>query len=93
MIAMIFEAASIDPNRQDFCRFQTHRECLAAVGMNGGLKPLPPLCGGYNSQAYSINNQNEIAGFSGTGVQDATCAAPSARCQVTLPPSQDVAER
>ncbi len=44
--------------------------------MNGSLTPLPPLSGGHNSQAYSINNHNEIAGFPDTGVQDATCAAP-----------------
>ena len=76
VIAVISETANIDPNGQDFCGFQTHRQCLGAVWKNGDLKPLPPLPGGYNSQAYSINNQNEIAGFSDTGVRDATCAAP-----------------
>jgi probable HAF family extracellular repeat protein len=76
VIAVISETDNIDPNGQDFCGFQTHRQCLGAVWNKGDLKPLPPLPGGYNSQAYSINNQNEIAGFSETGVDDLTCAAP-----------------
>ena len=76
VIAVISETANIDPNGQDFCGFQTHRQCLGAVWQNGGLNPLPPLPGGYNSQAYSINNRNEIAGLSDTGVPDTTCAVP-----------------
>ncbi len=76
VIAVISETANLDPNGQDFCGFQTHRQCLGAVWKDGDLKPLPPLAGGHNSQAYSINNHNEIAGFSDTGVRDATCAAP-----------------
>jgi uncharacterized membrane protein len=73
---VLSETATPDPNGEDFCGFGTHRQCLAGVWRNGGLKALPALAGGHNSQAYFINKQGQAVGFSETGVADANCAMP-----------------
>jgi len=73
---VLSETATPDPNGEDFCGFGTHRQCLAGVWMNGGLKALPTLSGGHNSQAYFINKMGQAVGFSETGVADANCAMP-----------------
>jgi len=73
--ALISETAAADPNGEDFCGFGTHRQCLGAVWMNGILKPLSPLAGGHNSQAYWLNNSGQVIGFSETGVVDPSCGS------------------
>jgi probable HAF family extracellular repeat protein len=73
--ALISETATADPNGEDFCGFGTHRRCLGAVWMNGILKPLLPLAGGQNSQAYWLNNSGQVIGFSETGVVDPSCGS------------------
>jgi len=73
--ALISETGATDPNNEDFCGFGTHRQCLGAVWMNGVTKPLLPLPGGNNSQAYWINNPGQVIGFSETGVIDPSCSS------------------
>jgi probable HAF family extracellular repeat protein len=73
--ALISETATTDPNGEDFCGFGTHRQCLGAVWMNGTMKPLLPLPGGHNTQAYWINNPGQVIGFSETGVVDPSCGS------------------
>lgn len=73
---ILSEAAGTDPNGEDFCGFGTHHPCLAAVWNSGSLTPLPTLAGGNNSQAYWVNNQGDIIGFSETGVFDSSCELP-----------------
>jgi probable HAF family extracellular repeat protein len=72
-VALISETAITDPNGEDFCGFGTFRQCLSAVWKNGALSALPTLPGGNNSQAYFVNNQGEIIGFSENGIYDGTC--------------------
>ena len=72
-VALISETASADQNGEDFCGFGTNRQCLAAVWKNGALSALPTLPGGHNSQAYFVNQQGQIIGFSENGTYDATC--------------------
>ncbi len=72
---LLSETATADPNGEDFCGFGTHRQCLGAVWMAGVLKPLMPLPGGNNSQAYWINAPGQIIGFSETGVVDLSCGS------------------
>ncbi len=69
------ETATADPNGEDFCGFGTHRQCLGAVWMTGTLKPLLPLPGGNNSQAYWMNGPGQAVGFSETGVVDPSCGS------------------
>jgi probable HAF family extracellular repeat protein len=73
--ALLSETANPDPYGEDVCAFGTHRQCLAAIWKFGKLTALPLLSGGRNSQAVWINNHGDVAGFSETGVQDATCAS------------------
>jgi uncharacterized membrane protein len=82
--ALLSETADSDRNGEDVCAFGTHRQCLAAIWKNGKLSALPLLRGGNNSQAFWINNKEEVSGFSETGVQDLTCASlnPYQRLQI-----------
>lgn len=73
--ALISETATSDRNGEDVCAFGTHRQCRAAIWKYGELTALPLLPGGYNSQAFWINNHGAVAGFSETDVQDTTCAS------------------
>jgi probable HAF family extracellular repeat protein len=74
--ALISETSNLDPNREDFCGFGTHRQCLAAIWKNGALTALSTLPGGNNAQAYWINNLGEVIGFSENSTPDSTCATP-----------------
>jgi probable HAF family extracellular repeat protein len=60
---------------EDFCGFGTHRQCLAAIWKNGKMKALANLPGGHNGQAYGLNNQGQVIGFSETGTPDPTCSS------------------
>jgi probable HAF family extracellular repeat protein len=73
--AVVSETSKPAFMNEDFCGFGTHRQCLGAVWKNGNLKGLPNLKGGRNGQAYWINKQGQLAGFSETGVIDSACAS------------------
>lgn len=73
--AIISETAKSAYEGEDFCSFGTHQQCLAAVWRNGKMTALPTLAGGQNSQAYDLNHQGQIVGFSENGIQDSTCAS------------------
>src|SRR5437879_1836790 len=51
-LALISETANMDPNKEDFCGFGTHRQCLAAIWKHRTLTALSTLPGGHNAQAY-----------------------------------------
>ena len=71
---IISETANPAYGNEDFCSFGTHRQCLGAVWKSGEMTALPPLKGGYNSQAYWMNDQGEVAGFAENDTADKTCA-------------------
>jgi probable HAF family extracellular repeat protein len=75
--ALLSETALPDPNGEDFCGFGTHLQCRAAIWKDGVMTALRNLPGGHNSQAYSINNQGQVAGFAENGIFDSTCIVPS----------------
>jgi probable HAF family extracellular repeat protein len=60
---------------EDFCGFGTHRQCLGAIWKNGKMTALPTLRGGQNGQAYWINNQGQVVGFTENGTPDSTCSS------------------
>ena len=72
--ALTSETANPAYGGEDFCSFGTHRQCLAAVWKSGEMTALSPLSGGYNGQAYWINNEGQSVGFAENGTTDATCA-------------------
>ena len=72
-VALSSETSMLD--NEDFCAFHTHHQCLAAFWKNGALTKLPPIPGGHNSQAYSINQQGEVIGFAENGFPDSSCAS------------------
>jgi probable HAF family extracellular repeat protein len=72
---LVSETSNPDPNGEDFCAFGTHRQCLGASWSGGLLRALPPFKGGYNSQAYWINNAGQAVGFAENGVHDASCGS------------------
>ena len=76
---VISETANFDKNKEDFCGFGTHRQCLAAIWKEGALKALPTLAGGNNAQVLWINNRGQAVGVSENSVLDSTCstATPS----------------
>jgi probable HAF family extracellular repeat protein len=77
--AVISETANLDKNKEDFCGFGTHRQCLAAIWKDGALKALPTLPGGNNAEALWINARGQVIGVSENGVPDSSCstATPS----------------
>ena len=75
--ALISETALTDPNGEDFCGFGTHLQCRAAIWKEGVMTALRNLPGGRNSQAYSINERGQVAGFAENGIFDSTCTVPS----------------
>jgi probable HAF family extracellular repeat protein len=68
------ETQRMDPNGEDFCAYGSHRQCLAAVWRAGKMTALPNLPGGYNANAFGINNRGQLTGFAETGYADSTCA-------------------
>jgi probable HAF family extracellular repeat protein len=48
---------------EDFCGFQDHLQCLAAIWRNGKLTPLPTLPGGDNAQTLALNDLGQVVGF------------------------------
>jgi probable HAF family extracellular repeat protein len=54
----------------------TKHVCLGFAWEDGVMSSLPPLAGGLDSYAASINNLGQIAGWAENGVHDATCAPP-----------------
>src|ERR1051326_5641539 len=80
VVAVLSETGAADPNREDFCFFGTHRQCLGAVWRAGVLTPLPTLPNGNNAAAFWINNQDEVVGFAETDKAD-TCATPFQKFQ------------
>jgi len=76
--ALISETSKPDPNNEDFCGFGTHRQCLGALWRLGRLTALAPFPGGNNSQAYWINDFEQVAGFAEKNTEaadeDPSCA-------------------
>jgi len=68
------EVSYPDANGEDFCGYGTHLHCEAAVWRNGKLHWLPNLPGGYNANAFGINDLGEVVGWAETSVTDPTCA-------------------
>jgi len=81
-VAIGSETSKIDPNGEDFCEFGTHRQCLGAIWRDGFLTALPTLSGGNNANAFNLNDQSEVVGFSENGVKDSTCATGGTPSQV-----------
>jgi probable HAF family extracellular repeat protein len=77
--AVISETANFDKNKEDFCGFGTHRQCLAAIWKEGALKALPTLPGGNNAEPLWINSRGQVVGVSENGIPDSSCstATPS----------------
>jgi probable HAF family extracellular repeat protein len=73
-VPIISEVPDIDPYVENFCMFFTNHRCIGAVWQDGSLTPLPTL-GGNNAEAFAINDQGVVAGFSETRVKDTTCAS------------------
>ena len=73
-VAIGSETSRMDPNGEDFCAYGTHRQCLAAVWRSGKMTALPNLPGGYNANAFGINDRGQLAGFAETGFADTACA-------------------
>jgi probable HAF family extracellular repeat protein len=69
------ETSRKDPNREDFCGYGTHAQCLGAIWKNGALTALSTLPGGNNANAFNLNNRGQVVGFSENGIADATCAS------------------
>ncbi len=67
------EIAETDPNNEDFCGYNTHLQCRAAIWNNGKLSALPNLPGGNNANAFEINNLSQVVGFAEDGKSDPTC--------------------
>jgi probable HAF family extracellular repeat protein len=55
------ETTTLDPLNQNFCGFGTGLICLPFIWQNGVKTQLPTL-GGYNANAYDINNEGVVAG-------------------------------
>jgi probable HAF family extracellular repeat protein len=51
----------------------TNHVCFGFLWQDGVMSPLPPLPGGVDSYAASINNKGQIAGWAENGVHDSTC--------------------
>jgi len=64
------ETSMLDPNGEDFCEYVTGRQCLATIWKNGKLTALPNLPGGYNSNAFNLNDRGEVIGFAENGIAD-----------------------
>jgi probable HAF family extracellular repeat protein len=73
--AILSEISNPAYKGEDLCGFGTHRQCLAAIWKNGKMKALANLPGGHNGQAYALNNQGQVIGFSETGTPDPTCSS------------------
>ena len=67
------EVSKSDPDKEDFCAYGTHLQCLGAIWRYGKLKALRTLPGGRNANAFGINNLGQVVGFSENGVRDSTC--------------------
>jgi probable HAF family extracellular repeat protein len=76
---IISETANPAYQGEDFCGFGTHRQCLGAVWKDGEMTALAPLKGGYNGQAYWMNDEGQVVGFAENGIADSSCstATPS----------------
>src|SRR6202158_6057607 len=58
-VSMLAETSKPDPNREDFCKYNSHLTCRAALWQLGILRKLPTL-GGHNSTVGNINNRGQI---------------------------------
>ena len=67
------EISKSDPDKEDFCAYGTHLQCLGAIWRYGKLTALRTLPGGRNANAFGINNLGQVVGFSENGVRDSTC--------------------
>jgi probable HAF family extracellular repeat protein len=76
-VAVYSETADPAYMNEDFCGFQDHLQCLAAIWRHGKLAPLPTL-GGDNAQSFAINDRSEVVGFAenGTLEKPGYCATP-----------------
>jgi len=77
-VAVYSETADPAYMNEDFCGFQDHLQCLAAIWRHGKLAPLPTLPGGDNAQSFAINDRSEVVGFAenDTLEKPGYCATP-----------------
>jgi uncharacterized membrane protein len=66
------DTSTPDPNGEDFCLFGDQHICLGFLWQRGVLTALPTL-GGNNSQAYQINNREQVVGVAENSTPDPTC--------------------
>lgn len=64
------ETSKLDPNGEDFCEFGTHHQCLGAIWKDNVLKALPTLPGANNDNAFNLNDEGLVVGFSENGIRD-----------------------
>ncbi|MFZ0589983.1 MAG: hypothetical protein WAM39_05850, partial [Bryobacteraceae bacterium] len=64
------ETSKLDPNGEDFCEFGTHRQCLGAIWKDDTLKALPTLPHANNDNAFGLNDEGQVVGFSENGIRD-----------------------
>ena len=79
-VAVVSEIAKLDPLAENFCLFNTNHLCRGAIWKDRVLKALSTL-GGPNAQAYDLNDQGQIVGFSETDTKEKKggCLSPSQR--------------
>jgi probable HAF family extracellular repeat protein len=68
------EISADDPNDENFCAYETHQVCSAAVWQGGRFVLLPTL-GGNNSTVGNVNNHGQIPGVAETAIADPSCAS------------------
>ena len=74
-IATTYEIDKTDPQGEDFCLYDTHRVCVAAVWKDGRYTQMPTL-GGPNSIGYAMNDRGLMVGVSEKAQVDPKCKQP-----------------
>ncbi len=74
-VPLASETARPDPLGADFCGYQTHRICLAAIWRDGRIAPMPTL-GGNNAIGFGMNERGQMVGLAEKSTFDPQCPPP-----------------